>query len=162
MRNLIVVLGDQLDEHSAAFDSFDPAQDRVWMCEAVAEANYVWSHKTRIAIFLAAMRHFSAMLEARGWPVDYHATGAHPHTTLADALAASIKALQPARVVIVEPGEWRLARDFERVCTAAGVPLDMRIDRHFITTVAEFRDWITGEIQDGGRGVCETFINVTA
>lgn len=142
MRNLIVVLGDQLDEHAAAFDDFDPAQDRVWMCEVPAEANYVWSHKTRIAIFLAAMRHFRAALEARGWPVDYHATGSHSHTSLAAALAASIAALKPARVVVVEPGEWRLARDIEQVCAQAGVPLEVRVDRHFITTVAEFRSWM--------------------
>ncbi|MEQ1782559.1 MAG: multicopper oxidase domain-containing protein [Hyphomonadaceae bacterium] len=28
--------------------------------------------------------------------------------------------------------------------------------------ITEFRDWITGEIQDGGKGICETVINVTA
>ena len=28
--------------------------------------------------------------------------------------------------------------------------------------IAEFRDWISGDIQDGGRGVLETVINVTA
>ena len=28
--------------------------------------------------------------------------------------------------------------------------------------IAEFRDWITGEIQDGGRGIVETVINVKA
>lgn len=142
MRNLIVVLGDQLDEQSAAFDGFDPALDQVWMCEAAAEATYVWSHKARIAIFLAAMRHFRETLRARGWSVDYHATSEHPHATLAEALATSITALKPAKVVVVEPGEWRLARDIERVCNGAGVVLDVRIDRHFITTVAEFCDWM--------------------
>lgn len=142
MRNLVVVLGDQLDEASAAFDGFDPAQDRVWMCEAPSEATYVWSHKTRIAIFLSAMRHFRDVLTARGWTVDYHATGMHPHATLADALAASIAARKPKGVVVVEPGEWRLARDLERVCAEAQRPLEVRIDRHFITTVAEFTAWM--------------------
>lgn len=28
--------------------------------------------------------------------------------------------------------------------------------------ITEFRDWQTGQIQDGGRGIVETFINVTA
>ncbi len=142
MRNLIVVLGDQLDEQSAAFDGFDPAQDRVWICEAAAEATYVWSHKTRIAIFLAAMRHFRDALRARGWTVDYQASGEHSHATIADALAASITALKPKHLIVVEPGEWRLARDIERVCAAAGLNFEVRIDRHFITTVAEFRDWM--------------------
>ena len=147
MRNLVVVLGDQLDEASAAFDGFDPAQDRVWMCEAPSEATYVWSHKTRIAIFLSAMRHFRDVLTARGWTVDYHATGTHPHATLADALAASISARKPKGLVVVEPGEWRLARDLERVCAEAQRPLEVRIDRHFITTVAEFTAWMGGRKQ---------------
>ncbi len=142
MRNLIVVLGDQLDELSAAFDGYDPAQDRVWICEASAEATYVWSHKVRVAIFLAAMRHFREALQARGWTVDYQATSGHRHATIAEALAASIAALKPDRLIVVEPGEWRLARDIEQVCAAAGLPLEVRIDRHFITTVAEFRDWM--------------------
>jgi hypothetical protein len=28
--------------------------------------------------------------------------------------------------------------------------------------ITEFRDWITGEIQDNGNGIAETVINVTA
>jgi len=28
--------------------------------------------------------------------------------------------------------------------------------------ISEFRDWISGDVQDGGRGVVETYINVTA
>ena len=142
MRHLIVVLGDQLDEASAAFDGFDPAQDRVWMCEAPAEATYVWSHKTRIAIFLSAMRHFRETLRARGWTVDYLAGGTHPHATIADALTATLRALKPKGVIVVEPGEWRLARDLEAVCAKAGLPLDVRVDRHFLTTQAEFKAWM--------------------
>jgi deoxyribodipyrimidine photolyase-related protein len=54
VRNLIVVLGDQLDEASSAFDGFDPAQDAVWMAEVAQESTHVWTHKARIAVFLSA------------------------------------------------------------------------------------------------------------
>jgi deoxyribodipyrimidine photolyase-related protein len=147
MRHLIVVLGDQLDEHSAALDGFDPALDRVWMCEAPAEATYAWSHKARIAIFLSAMRHFREVLRARDWAVDYLATGEHPNGSIADALSATLAADRPAKVIVVEPGEWRLGQDFERVCTAAGVPLEIRVDRHFICPLADFRAWMKGRRQ---------------
>ena len=53
-----LVLGDQLDRRSAAFDGFDAAVDRVWMAEVAGESTHVWSTKPRIAVFLAAMRHF--------------------------------------------------------------------------------------------------------
>jgi deoxyribodipyrimidine photolyase-like uncharacterized protein len=41
-RHLVLVLGDQLDHNAAAFDGFDPAQDRVWMAEVKEESTHVW------------------------------------------------------------------------------------------------------------------------
>ena len=66
MRNLILVLGDQLDAQPAAFDGFDPKRDVVWITEVTGEAAHVWSHKARIAIFLAGMRHCRDDLRGRG------------------------------------------------------------------------------------------------
>ena len=57
-RRLVLVLGDQLDAAAAALDDFDAQHDAVWMAEVVAESEYVWSSKPRIAVFLSAMRHF--------------------------------------------------------------------------------------------------------
>ena len=147
MRNLIVVLGDQLDETSAAFEGFDAARDSVWMCEAPAEAAYVWSHKARLVMFLAAMRHFAAALKVRGWAVHYQATGEHRHATLAEALAASIRKLKPEKVVLVEPGEWRLAQDFASVASETGVPLETCPDTHFVLPLADFAEWMKGRKQ---------------
>ena len=64
---LILVLGDQLDAASAAFDGFDAKKDVIWMAEVKHESAKVWSTKARIAVFLAAMRHFREALKARGW-----------------------------------------------------------------------------------------------
>ncbi len=53
VRNLVVVLGDQLTTSSAAFAGFDPALDRVWMAEVAGESTYVLSHKVRNCDFLS-------------------------------------------------------------------------------------------------------------
>ena len=71
LRTLVVVLGDQLDLDNAAFDGFDPTQDAVWMAEAEEESSHVWSSKQRIALFLAAMRHFAQALWAAGRTLYY-------------------------------------------------------------------------------------------
>jgi deoxyribodipyrimidine photolyase-related protein len=123
-RNLVVVLGDQLDPDSAAFDGFDPARDRIWMCEARDEATSTWSSKQRIAVFLAAMRHFAQALRERGWPLVYDSS----HGTLADALAEEIRRSRPQGVVLVEPGEWRVRQLLIDACRAEGVPLDERTE----------------------------------
>ncbi|NIR30933.1 MAG: cryptochrome/photolyase family protein [Gammaproteobacteria bacterium] len=52
VRNLVLVLGDQLNRNSAAFDDFDPARDVVWTAEE-EEAHHVWAHRRRIALLFA-------------------------------------------------------------------------------------------------------------
>ena len=78
LRHLVVILGDQLDREGAAFDGFDAACDAVWMAEADEEATHVWSTKPRIAMFIAAMRHFARGLRQAGLPLHYQAFDAAP------------------------------------------------------------------------------------
>ena len=44
-RNLVLVLGDQLDEQSTALNGFDPDQDAIWMAEVDEESTHVPSAK---------------------------------------------------------------------------------------------------------------------
>jgi deoxyribodipyrimidine photolyase-related protein len=139
LRALVIVLGDQLDRQSSAFDGFDTAQDAVWMAEAAEESTHVWSTKQRIAIFLAAMRHFAAGLRAEGLRVDYTALDdASASATLAGALQAAIARLKPQQLVLCAPGDWRVYQSLRAVARQAGLPLDVRDDRHFYCTVREF------------------------
>jgi deoxyribodipyrimidine photolyase-related protein len=156
MHRLVIVLGDQLDRRGAAFDGFDKARDTVWMAEVAEESTHVWTHKARIAVFLAAMRHFRDALRTEGIEVDYRALGPKPRAgepaSLAAALAASLAAARkarrfPAKLVVVEPGEWRVRQLLEDVARAAGIPLEIRTDRHFFTTRDEFAAHAEGRKQ---------------
>ena len=155
-RNLILVLGDQLDRNSAAFDGFDPGADSVWMAEVAEESTHVWTHKARITMFLAAMRHFRQQLTADGIPVDYReltpTKQPREPETLAAALGASLTQLakakqQPERLICVEPGEWRVRQALEAAAAKAKLPLEIRPDRHFFTTVDEFAAHAAGRKQ---------------
>ena len=139
VRRLVVVLGDQLDAASSAFDAFEPAQDLVWMCEAREESTHVWSSKPRIAFFLAAMRHFAAGLEADGIRMQYlRLDDLHNRGTLAAELARALADLRPESVVVTEPGEWRVRKALRDVCARAGVALEIRADRHFLCSTEDF------------------------
>lgn len=141
MRNLVLVLGDQLDRESAAFDGFDPKQDRVLMIEAFEESTHVWSHKTRTALFLSAMRHFAKEIEARGWPIDYRSLDREADASLASGVTAAVAARKAKKVVVVEPGDLRVRASLEAACAKSNCEFEVRIDRHFLCTVDEFKKW---------------------
>lgn len=153
MRNLVVVLGDQLSLTSVAFEGFDAARDRVWMAEVREESEHVPSTKMRTALFLSAMRHFAEALAARGMPVDYLKLGTHPFASIEAALAETLARERPEALVMVDAGEWRLEQAIARVCQAAGVRLALRDDLHFMASRADF----AAHAQGKHRLVMETF-----
>jgi deoxyribodipyrimidine photolyase-related protein len=154
--NLVLVLGDQLDRSSAAFDGFDRSRDRVWMAEVAEESTHVWTHKARITVFLAAMRHFRDALQRTGIDVEYTELAVQPAprepTTLAGALEASLtrsggESARPDTLVVVEPGEWRVQEALRVAAARAGIPLDIRPDRHFFSSREEFAAHARGRKQ---------------
>ncbi len=156
MRRLVVVLGDQLDRGGAAFDGFDPGQDRIWMAEVAEESTHVWTHKARIAVFLSGMRHFRDSLLAEGIKVDYTQLAAkrmpEEPASLGEALTASLTAARkakrlPEKILVVEPGEWRVRQLLEATAREAGVVLEVCTDRHFFTTADDFAEHAKGRKQ---------------
>ncbi len=139
VRRLVLVLGDQLDLQAAAFDGFDPQQDRVWMAEVREESTHIRSSLPRIALFLSAMRHFAEALRAAGRPLHYVRLE-HPENrgSLSAQLAHDLETLRPREVVLTAPGDWRVLQALQATAHASGLPLDIREDRHFYTTVREF------------------------
>jgi deoxyribodipyrimidine photolyase-related protein len=139
LRDLIVVLGDQLDLDASAFDGFDAGVDAVWMAEVAEESTHVWSSKPRTALFLAAMRHFALALQSAGRVLHYTRLDDPGNAgSLQSQLEADILRLRPARLVMTAPGDWRVLQAIKTVAEAMGLPLDIREDQHFFCNVREF------------------------
>lgn len=150
IRQVVLVLGDQLSLDSPALRDLDPLCDRVLMIEAPGEATWVWSHKARIALFISAMRHFRDGLREAGFGVDYIALSDSDEPTLAGRLAQQLKRLRPATLKLLEPGEWRLQQDITAAAQDAGVALRLLDDAHFICSRADFARW-AGKYRGGLR-----------
>ncbi len=138
---LVIVLGDQLDHESSALKDFDPSTDRVWMAEVGEESEHVWSHRSRITLFLSAMRHFRRELEQAGRSVIYHQLTKHSFGTLSKALAADIKRLRPQRLVMTQAGDYRVQHAIADVAEQAGVSLEVLPDAHFLCSLNAFNEW---------------------
>lgn len=139
VNRLVIVLGDQLNLDAAVFDQFDRGTDMVWMAEATAESTVVWSHKARIALFLAGMRHFRERLRTQKYRVDYQKLDdPQAKPTLGEALRSAIRRLRPNRLAMVRAGEYRVQHEIERVAEQVGLALQVFPDRHFLNTLEEF------------------------
>ena len=144
-RHLILVLGDQLSSGSAAFDGFDIQLDVVWMAEVTEEAEHVWTTKQHIAIFLSSMRHFRDRLRADGFRVDYRRMDDPDNRgTLGSELRRAVDEWRPERVILVQPGEWRVQEQIRDATKEAGVPLEIRQDRHFLCPRERFEEHAAG------------------
>lgn len=135
LRHLVIVLGDQLDGQSAAFDGFDPEQDAILQMEVREEASYVPQHKRRLVYFFAAMRHFRDEQRTAGRTV-YYAELDDPANrgNFADELRRWAEHLQPQRMIVLHPGDWRVKRQL----ASLDLPIEIRPDRHFLCDAASF------------------------
>ena len=137
-KRLILILGDQLDLQSTVLRDFNPVSDEIIMIESMDEAQYVWSHKAKVALFLSAMRHFASSLEKLGHRLVYIKNSP---VSIVKTLKEHILQKQVKHLVCIEPGEWRLKCAIETLAKDLSIHLEMREDDHFFCTRKEFNEW---------------------
>jgi deoxyribodipyrimidine photolyase-related protein len=147
-RNMVLVLGDQLDDGSAAFDDFDRKVDRVWMVESPEEAEHAWSTKPRAVMFLSAMRHFRSHLRRRHIEVVYRELDDRKNRgSFSAELEQAVRRHPPKKLIVVQPGEHRVLKTLRKAARELGVKLEVRPDRSFLSTPGEFAAHVEGRKQ---------------
>lgn len=142
---LVPVLGDQLSLDLASLKAANRARDIVVMAEVADETTYVRHHKKKIAFILAAMRHFAAELEAAGWKVRYvRLDDGGNGGSLTSEVARIARETKAARILVTEPGEWRVLDMIGTWETATGLPVTVLPDDRFIASRDEFTAWAAG------------------
>ena len=142
MRCLILVLGDQLSPAIASLKAGDPGQDLVLLVEVQEETTYVRHHKKKIAFLFSAMRHFAEELRASGWRVEYRPIDASGNRgSFTGELARAIAEWRPERVIVTEPGEWRVREAMAGWPQHFDLPVNILPDDRFICSTAAFADW---------------------
>lgn len=148
VRNLCLVLGDQLSRRSPLLARAERAKDLLWMAEAAEESTHVPSHKARTALFLSAMRHHAAWLKEQGWRLNYRCLDDPANCgSLGGELRAAIRRTRPRRVLALEAGEWRVEQMIESVCGEEAVELEWLPDPHYYASRREFLEHARGRKQ---------------
>jgi len=148
IRNLVLVLGDQLTPTMSSLAACDPGRDLVLMSEVMEEATYVRHHKKKIILIFSAMRHFADELRRAGWRVAYtKLDGPANAGSFTAEVALAVEAYRPERIIVTEPGEWRVCDAIQGWSATLGLPVDILTDTRFISSTADFSAWAKGRKQ---------------
>lgn len=142
---LVPILGDQLSPDISSLADRKPDDTVILMMEVAEETTYVRHHKAKIALVLAAMRHFAKDLRASGWTVDYVRLDDPENTgSFSGEVARAVQRHAPRGVQVTEPGEWRVRHAMEQ--WRAALPVRVRIlpDTRFICPLPDFYQWAAG------------------
>lgn len=144
MKTLRLILADQLTRDLASLDDL-ATQDVALMVEVMDEATYVGHHKQKIAFLFSAMRHFAQSLAAEGVTVDYVRLDDEENTgSFTGELARALKRHEPDRLVVTEPGEWRVREMMLGWSARFALPVEIRDDDRFFCSRARFARWAEG------------------
>ncbi|MFO1150617.1 MAG: cryptochrome/photolyase family protein [Alsobacter sp.] len=144
LSTLRLVLGDQLTRDVSSLADLG-AGDIVLMVEAADETTYVRHHRQKIALVLSAMRHFAAELSAEGVEVDYVRLDDEGNTgSFSGELARAVARHRPSRLVVTEPGEWRVWAMMQGWSAAFDRPVEIRADDRFVCSRGRFARWAEG------------------
>jgi len=145
LKTLRLILGDQLSRSISALDRIDVNHDVVLMVEVHAETTYVPHHKQKLVLILSAMRHFAKALGDEGIEVDYIELDATENTgNFTGELERALLRHKVERIVVTEPGEWRVWQMMQSWHQRFDKQLEIRADDRFLCSRNEFKKWASG------------------
>jgi deoxyribodipyrimidine photolyase-related protein len=115
------------------------------MAEVVEEAEHVWATKSHIAVFLSGMRHFRDALKGDGFRVHYREMDDPANRgSLGAELRRAVETWHPEKMIVVQPGEWRVREQLREAANEVEVSLEIRPDRHFLCSLDAFEEHAAG------------------
>ena len=145
---LRLILGDQLTLSLPIIQQADKQRDVIMLCEVREEATYVKHHQQKIAFLFAAMRHFAAELLRQGYQVHYVTLDDPANTGSFDGeVARALQETGLTRVLVTEPGEWRVLQKFKNWPEQLSASVTILPDTRFLASHEQFARWASGKKQ---------------
>ena len=138
MKNLIVILKDQLSFTLSSLRDADQVTDTLFFCEWVDPSTS--HHQKKIAFGLACMRHFANALQEQGFHVIYvPVTQAKKTSVLSEEIIKAYEKGSYEKVIVTEASEWSALEEIKKL--QGEIPLEILTDDRFLATKDEFQSW---------------------
>ena len=148
MSILRLILADQLSESLASLKGADKHSDVIFLCEVITEATYVPHHPKKIAFLYTAMRHFAETLQEQGFKVRYIKLDDPANTgSFNGEIARAANEIKPQKIILTEPGEWRVLEMMAQWEGSLGIPVEILEDDRFLCNQNAFSTWAAGKKQ---------------
>ena len=148
MKSIVPIFADQLSASLSALAEVDPDETTILMMEVGEEADQVPHHRKKLVFLFSAMRHFAKQLEDEGWRIRYVKLDDDDNSGSFDGeMQRAVKALKPARIVLTEPGEYRVEAMARKWQETFELPVRIVADNRFLSSREAFADWAEGRKQ---------------
>lgn len=148
MACLRLILGDQLSHRIASLSDIDKDDDIVLMAEVREEATYVKHHPKKIAFIFSAMRHFAQELVDKDIQIRYiKLDDGNNAGSLRGEVERAMQDHKIDKVVVTEPGEYRLLSGMKDWAEELDVSVEIRNDDRFFASHEDFNNWAEGRKQ---------------
>ena len=145
MTDLVLVLGDQLTRSINSLRDANPRTTEIIMAECASETGYVRHHRQKIALIFSAMRHFAEALRVEGFTVHYQSfDDPAARESFSEVIEHHLARANVTRLLVTEPGEWRLLREIRAWPDRFMIPVEIREDDRFLCSHSAFETWAGG------------------
>ena len=148
MRDLVLILGDQLSHSLAGLKATTPQDATILLVEVFEEARYVPHHKQKLAFIFSAMRHFAEELKAAGWSVEYiKLTDPENSHHFAGEVQRALARHKSERLICTFPGEYRVYEMMQNWREELDITVEILDDDRFLSSPEDFANWAEGRKQ---------------
>lgn len=142
MKNLCVVLWDQLSLSLSSLKKANKQTDIILLCEDWHDATYVKHHKKKLVLIFSAMRHFAKDLQEAGYNVKYIRLEDSEHKgTLLAHVQSVLNSQKISSILITHPGEYRQYSEINKWQETLHLPVKLLEDDRYMCTLQEFNNW---------------------
>ena len=145
MRNLCVILADQLNQEISSLNNFNKDLDEILICELKKNFNDNNHHKKKIVYQISCMRHFGIEMDALGFKVNYlKLNDPNNKDSYASEILDLIGKKGIDRIIVTESSSHDEMESIKQWQGIIGLDVEIRKNDLFMCDKKEFEEWATG------------------
>ena len=145
MRNLCVILADQLNQEITSLNDFDKDLDEILICELKKNFTDINHHKKKIVYQISCMRHFGIEMDRLGFKINYlKLDNPDNENSYTSEIMKLINDKGIDKVIVAEPSTYNEMESIKNWQNTIGIDVEIRKNDLFFCDINEFKAWAEG------------------